>query len=82
MIAVLNAAGFKTYWLSNQSSGTGWDIAVTLLSQSASEHRWVRKGGANNGLSFTSGALRGKIAATANPEFGRHYRRKGIARNR
>jgi heptose-I-phosphate ethanolaminephosphotransferase len=43
IIDVLNAAGFKTYWLSNQSATTsGWDLAVALLTRSASEHHWVQ----------------------------------------
>ena len=62
IIDILNAAGFKTYWLSNQS---GWlsnqsifwnlDSAVALLSRSASEHRWLRL---NGGLDYkVDGAL-------------------------
>jgi glucan phosphoethanolaminetransferase (alkaline phosphatase superfamily) len=42
IIDVLNTAGFKTLWLSNQASKDGWDLAVALLTASASEHRWVR----------------------------------------
>jgi heptose-I-phosphate ethanolaminephosphotransferase len=42
IIDVLNAAGFKTYWLSNQSAPVGDDSAVALLTKSASEHQWVR----------------------------------------
>jgi heptose-I-phosphate ethanolaminephosphotransferase len=50
IIDILNEAGFKTYWLSNQSSGSGWDSAVKLLSHSATEHQWVRKGGADDNV--------------------------------
>ena len=43
IIDVLNAAGFKTYWLSNQSArSSGFDLAVALLTHSASEHHWVQ----------------------------------------
>jgi heptose-I-phosphate ethanolaminephosphotransferase len=51
IIDVLNAGGFKTYWLSNQWVGVnGWDHAVALLSHSASEHRWLGKESADNNV--------------------------------
>ncbi len=46
IIDVLNAVGFKTYWLSNQSaSSSGYDSAIALLSSSATEHKWLQSNG-------------------------------------
>ena len=61
IIDVLNATGFKTYWLSNQSSGNGLDLALALLTHSASEHQWVRNRSAGDNVPRHPGTLFGAI---------------------
>jgi glucan phosphoethanolaminetransferase (alkaline phosphatase superfamily) len=44
IIDVLNAAGFKTYWVSNQPSVGAFDNFVSLITHAASSHVWLNAG--------------------------------------
>jgi len=44
IIDVFNAAGLKTYWVSNQPSVGAFDNFVSLITHAASSHLWVDKG--------------------------------------
>lgn len=43
LLSGLEAAGFKTFWLSNQNKYGIWDNLVSLIGQSADEVKFIRK---------------------------------------
>lgn len=63
LMDVFRAAGFKTYWLSNQSPLGIWDNVVTLLAQQSDVTTFVNVSGNSSLDSFTSISYDGKLFA-------------------